>query len=143
MATNDVLTLLALLFTFGSGLLGVVKWVIANHDKINKHIHDKTDELDKRMDNRSIDIQGAFQINHRDVCESIGVVRKSVDSVKDKYVKRDELDRDLVAISNTLTNIEAAQRDNIKEIHHKIDDQTKEMNSRLDRLLEILATRED
>jgi hypothetical protein len=55
-------------------------------------------------------------------------VHKRIDDVKDTYVKRVDLDRDLINIMTILNSMEAAQRD-----------QTKEMNARLDRLIGIFA----
>ena len=59
--------------------------------------------------------------------KAISSVHRRIDDVKDTYVKRVDLDRDINSMHTSLTSIKT-------DIHM----QTSEMNIRLDRLLKIL-----
>lgn len=119
--SDDILTFLGLMLTFGGSLFGVIKWVINNHNRINDKIQSHSDELVRQ-------IKHSADANN----QALSKVHSRIDDVKDTYVKRVDLDRDLINIVQLLNSLEAAQRD-----------QNKEMNARLDRLIGIFADRSE
>lgn len=145
METSDVLTLVTILLTIGGSVIGLIKWVVSNNETLLKNMETRTTELTRQIDNKITDISGAVHIRHRDCAESITNAHKRIDAfkdeIKDGYVKRVDLDRDLANMYGILHSIEAAQRDSIKEMNARIDSQTKEISSRLDRVLMALAGR--
>lgn len=100
---NDVLTIFGIFMGLLAQAVGVVRWMNAKID--SKHL-----EYHKEITN-----------THR-----------RIDKIRDEYVKRVDLDRDLTNIYGMLNSI----KDDIK-------DQTHSMNERLDKLLDVFAKTRD
>lgn len=102
-----VLTIVSILFGAFIAFAGVVKW-------LSGRIDEEVSDIQCRLDNSS------------------RITQKQIDEIKDHYVRRVDLDRDLTNLYAMLNGI----KDDIR-------DQTREMNDRLDRLLRIFADRRD
>jgi hypothetical protein len=99
----DLLTILGIAIGLFAQAMGVIKWMNAKID--SKHLE-----------------------YHNDLSNA----HRRIDKVRDEYVKRVDLDRDLTNIYGMLNSI----KDDIK-------DQTNSMNVRLDKLLDVFAKTRD
>lgn len=102
---GDVLSIVGILFGLGVQAILVVNWM-------NTKFEQYRDIVDKK---------------HAQSDNAIDILHSRINTVKDEYVKKVDLDKDLMTMQNSLSTIRT-------DIHH----QTKEMNSRLDRLVKIL-----
>lgn len=102
---NSMLTIVGIILGLCFQAILTVNWMNTKFDAHRKMMSDRHDADDK----------------------ALSAVHRRIDDVKDTYVKRVDLDRDISALHSTLAAIKV-------DIHS----QTSEMNCRLDRLLTML-----
>jgi hypothetical protein len=110
---SDVLTILAVVLGITGSIWGSIRWLISSTEKNIKDLRDSMQS--------AISSQG----------EDIGNLHERINEVKDHYVKRVDLDRDLTNIYGMLNSI----KDDIRG-------QTDAMNQRLDRLINVFVEKD-
>lgn len=103
--TGNMLTVIGLVFGLCTQAVLTVNWM-------NKKFDEHRNIIEER---------------YRDTENALNHLNERINKVKDEYVKRVDLDRDLSVINTSLSSIKI-------DIHR----QTAEMNSRMDRLIKIL-----
>lgn len=102
---DSMLTIVGIILGICFQAILTVNWMNSKFDVHRKMMSDRHDADDK----------------------ALSAVHRRIDDVKDTYVKRVDLDRDINALHTTLNSIKS-----------DINGQTSEMNNRLDRLLTML-----
>jgi len=102
---NSVLTIVGIILGLCFQAILTVNWMNTKFDAHRKLMADRHEADDK----------------------SLSAIHRRIDDVKDTYVKKVDLDRDINAIHSTLASIKL-----------DINSQSSEMNARLDRMLKMI-----
>lgn len=111
---SDVLTILAVVLGITGSIWGSIRWLISSTEKNIKDLRDS--------------MQSVISSQHEDHKEDVNNLHERINEIKDHYVKRVDLDRDLTNIYGMLNSIK-----------EDIRGQTDAMNQRLDRLINVFA----
>lgn len=111
---SDVLTILTVALGVMGSIWGSIRWLISLSEKNIKDLRDS--------------MQTTMSTQHEDHKEDITGLHERINEIRDQYVKRVDLDRDLTNIYGMLNSIK-----------EDIRGQTDAMNQRLDRLINVFA----
>ena len=124
---SDVLTIVGLVLGLSVQAVITVNWMNTKFDNHQKMINDRFDEYQKMIHSKSEAANKMLIDKSESTDKSLSAVHRRIDDVKDSYVKRVDLDRDLSAMHTVLGSIKG-----------DLNNQTGEVNNRLDRLVKIL-----